>query len=144
MILSISEILNLINQQETTEQAINILKNNDSNQLRQFLKYCFDPTIEFYITEFPTKYYNPIPEINIPGNAPKSIKSELSKTYLFRKNNPQADNLSQEQKEFILANKFLDYMDKEEAKYFTQMLTKSLQSKFINKNLIKSIYPGLI
>ena len=141
---SIGEILNQINNLSSEDDVRLYLRDNDSNQLRQFFKYAYDPSIEFYIDKFPDQYYNPVDPIDIDGNSSHTIKNCLAKCYLFRKGIPESDRMTQDQREKILATSILNYMNKTEAKYFVQMLSKSLKVNNISYSLIKNLYPGLV
>jgi len=139
----ISEIFDLVSKQKSKDEAIVVLRNNDSNQLRQFLIYAFNPEIKFFVDKFPEKEYNPTKESLIPGNAACSIRSELNRCYLFRLDEPRSKHLSNEKRLELLLQS-INEMSHKEARLFVDMLSKKVKIKNVNYKLINEVYPGLL
>ena len=122
------------------QDKINILKNNSSYALREVLKGTFNPNIEFTVTNIP--FYKPSDAP--PGLGYSSIHQELSRAYLFEKNNPKVSrNLSDKRKEQLLIQ-ILECLEEKEAQIYINMLLKKQRVKGLTSNIVKEAFPGLL
>lgn len=117
-----------------------ILRKYASPHFLKVLKYTFDPTIEFYIKEFPENYVEPD---TFPGLRYAGIESEIRRAYLFIKGDPTADKLSPQKMNQLLVQ-LLESFEYEEAKVFVNMMKKDLQIPHLTANLVKETFPNLI
>lgn len=122
------------------QDKINILKNNSSYALREVLKGTFNPNIEFTVTNIP--FYKPSDAP--PGLGYSSIHQELSRAYLFEKNNPKVSrNLSDKRKEQLLIQ-ILECLEEKEAQIYINMLLKKQRVKGLTSNIVKEAFPDLL
>jgi hypothetical protein len=133
------EILKKINESQTKEQKIEVIKSAPHN-FRQFLKLAFDPNIEFYPKAFPKEYKTPD---TFPGISISDLNAEIRRLYLFERGNPTADSLSEE-KRTILLLQVLESFEPEEATVLMNMFNKNLKIKGLNYKLVKEVYPELL
>jgi hypothetical protein len=140
MIKNVYEILDEFEKQTTREGRKEILLKNGSPYFKQFLKFAFDPTIQFYISEFPDNYKQPD---TFPGLRIAGLESELRKTYLFTIGDPTADLLSESKRKLLLLQ-MLESFEPREADMYVRMLNKDLKIPYLTEKLLKEVFPSLI
>lgn len=140
MLKNIYEIFDEFSSKTNKSDRIKVLHENNTNHLRQLLKYTFDPQYQFYISEFPKNYKKPdtLPGIRIAG-----IESEIKRAYLFLKGNETADKLTPQKMNQLLVT-LLESFEPREAEVFVNMMKKNLRVPFLTKNLVDEAFPGLI
>jgi hypothetical protein len=122
------------------QDRLNILRFNDSQALRNILQGTFDPRVQFVFESIPEYKASDSP----PGLGYTSIHTEMSRAYLFEKNNPRvAPNLSLERRKQILIQ-MLEAMEEKEAKVFANMLMKKQEVKGLTAEIVKEAFPGLL
>lgn len=137
---NIYEIFNEVENASSRQERIDVLRRNDCFALRQVLRGTYDPNIRFSIDKIP--YYK-------PSDAPAglgytSIHQELSRAYLFQKDNPRvSQSLTQERKEQILIQ-ILEALEKKEAEIYMNMLLKKQVVQGLNIEVVKEAFPDLI
>lgn len=138
--INIYEIFDQFVAAPTKAEKIDVLRKNDSYALRNVLKGTYDPSIQFVIERVP--YYNP--SDSPPGLGYSSIHQELSRVYLFEKNNPRVSpNLTDKRREQLLIG-LLEAMEKREAEIFMNMLLKKQSVPGLNKKIVNEAFPGLL
>jgi hypothetical protein len=134
------EIFDEIAAAETKEEKQNILANNDSVAMRQVVRAVFDPNIQFVFEEVPQYKKNESP----PGLSETSLHMEVSRMYLFEKNNPfVAGGLTQERKRQLLIQ-ILESLEAREAEVFINTLQKDLKVPGLDYELARNTFPGLL
>jgi hypothetical protein len=136
---NIYEILNEFSQARYKDERQNILRKYATPHFLKVLKYTFDPTIEFYVKEFPEDYQKPD---TFPGLRYAGIESEIRRAYLFIKGDPTADKLTPQKRHKILLE-LLESFEYDEAKVFINMMQKDLKTAHLTKNLVKETFPNL-
>jgi hypothetical protein len=140
MIKNVYEILDEFRSAKTKAERIEVLQKNASNHFQWVLKYTFDPTIEFYVNEFPHNYIEPD---TFPGIRYAGIESEIKRAYLFIKGNETADRLTEQKRNQILVQ-MLEAFEPKEATIFINMMKKDLKVPFLTKTLVQEAIPGLL
>lgn len=156
---TIGEIFNFLTEAKTVAEKKIILKKHDSKQLRQFLKYCLDPTIEFNIPDGEIPYR----ESNFPtGLSPTTLLIEVNRLYIFIKKHPTEKYHGKLSMEYdanaplhvkeealrmvrIREERFinlLEALDNYEAKLVIQMVRKQISQ--IDADTVNSVFPKLI
>ena len=140
MMKNLYEVFAEFEKSPSRQDKINILKNNSSYALREVLKGTFTPNIEFTVTNIP--FYKPSDAP--PGLGYSSIHQELSRAYLFEKNNPKVSrNLSDKRKEQLLIQ-ILECLEEREAQIYINMLLKKQRVKGLTSNIVKEAFPDLL
>lgn len=134
------EIFDEIAAAPTTKEKQYILGTNDSIVMRQVIQAAFDPNIQFVFDKAPPYTPSDAP----PGLGQSSIHMEITRAYLFEKNNPHvAPNLSQERKEILLIQ-ILEALEAREAEVYMNMLLKDLKVPGLDYELARNTFPGLL
>lgn len=140
MTKAIYEIFDEVEKAPTKKEKVEVLQKNSNYALRNVLKGTFDPNIEFVIDKVP--YYNP--SDSPVGLGYTSLYQELTRIYIFQKNNPKVDpNLTQERKEKILIQ-MLEALEKREAEVLMNMLLKKQKVKGLTYNVVKEAFPDIL
>lgn len=136
----IHEIFDEIKNRTSPEDRVNILKFNDTWQLRQVLVGTFHPNVQFVIDKVP--YYKPS---DAPvGMGYTTIANELKRAYVFERGNPKVNpNLSQKRKELLLAQ-ILESLEAKEAEVFVNMLLKDQRVPGLTYDIVKEAFPDLL
>ena len=139
MIINYYEILRDFGKLKTREERKQFLIETNDN-FKVFLKYAFDPEIQFYVYKFPSEYVKPD---TLPGIRYAGIDSELRRIYLFIKGNETADALLPQRRREIYIQ-ILESFEPEEADLLVKMFKKDLKVNFLTYNLVKETFPNLI
>jgi len=143
MPLTIGEILQKVKVAGSKLDRIKILKDNDSKQLRDFLRLAFDPSVKLDISENVLYTPNPKPI----GFGDTTLKTQLTKTnsrpggfyMFFHKNTPRLRQAKRE----ILFIQLLEGLDKQEAAFLVEAKNKKLDVGLTRK-VIDEVFPGLL
>lgn len=136
----VSEIFNEIEQRESREDIISVLRFNSSWHLRHILLSTFHPNVEFVIKQIPAYTPTDAPD----GFGYTSLAQELTRVYLFQKDNPKVSpSLTQERKEELLIQ-ILESLDKTEAEVFANMIMRDLKVKGLTYDIVKEAFPDLL
>lgn len=134
------EIFDEVNKRTERSDKIAVLRFNTSFALKSVLKGAFDPTVEF-VFDKPVNYK---PSDMPIGMGYSSIHQELSRAYLFEKNNSTVDpNLTQKRKEELLTQ-ILESLEAREAELFQGMILKDLKVEGLTYDLVKEAFPDLL
>jgi hypothetical protein len=137
---SIYEVFDEVEKAPKKADKVSVLRTNDTYALRNVLKGTFDPNVLFVVEKVP--YYQPSDAP--PGLGYTSIHQEISRAYLFEKNNPRVEpTLSLERREKILIQ-ILEALEKREAEVFMNMLLKKQKVKGLDYKTVKEAFPGLL
>ena len=113
---------------------------NDTPALRLVLRAAFHPNIKFVFTE-------PVPykRSDVPvGLGESTLHKEIWRIYLFEDGNPRVSpNLTLERK-FQLLTQILESLETREAEVYMNMILKDLKVDGLTRELVMSVYPGLI
>lgn len=138
--LSISEILEKVSKLKNKEDKIAGLRAQESQTLKDVLKYCFDPRIKFLLPEG-TVPYSPMPTTEGHG----MLYSESRKLYLFVEfeGAPLHPNLNPLKRQTLFIQ-MLEGIDSKDAKLLCAIKDKKMPYKGITAALVKEAFPGLI
>jgi len=141
MIKNIYEILDLFNKEQTRQDRIKILQENNQPHFLEVLKFTFNPKYEFYVEkEFPKDYKKPD---TFPGIRLAGIESEIRRIYLWMKGNPVADHLTEEKRHVLLLQLFESF-EPREAEIWFNMMKKNLKVPGLTESLVQEVYPQLL
>jgi hypothetical protein len=135
----IYEILNECKLAKSSDELINILRQNDSMTLRKVFYFAYHPNAAWYISEFPNNYKK---QDTLPGISMTNLFTELRRIYLFQKGHPEADKLSDSKRHDLLLH-ILEGMELDEAKVFIDIMKGDLGIKDITVGIISTAYPDL-
>ena len=136
----VSEVLEQVAKAETRKEKIEILKKNNSLELRDVLKGAFDESIEFILP----KGKPPINEDEKKKYDKRHLVHETKKFRYFVKGGPgEQVNALRRERMFI---DMLYRIDSKEADLVCLMKDKELDGvyKGLNKKLVSEAFPGLI
>lgn len=140
MTKAIYEIFDEVEKAPTKKEKVEVLQKNSNYALRNVLKGTFDPNIQFVIDKVP--YYKP--SDSPVGLGYTSLYQELTRIYIFQKNNPKVDpNLTQDRKEKILIQ-MLEALEKREAEVLMNMILKKQRVKGLTYNVVKEAFPDIL
>jgi hypothetical protein len=139
MQLMYHEMFDNIEKCNTKEEVVNLLKQYDDLKFRTFLQAAYSPRVVFE-TEIPK--YRPAPEPE--GLNWALLENEIPKLYRFVKKHPAKPiglNLAK-QRELLLV--VLESLHKREAELLVNAMSKNLNIKNLNKEIIEEVFPGLL
>lgn len=137
---NIYEIFEEFEKAPSKKEKIEVLRKNNNYALRNVLQGTYNPNVQFIFEKIP-KY--------TPSDAPvglgySSIHQELSRAYLFEKDNPKVDpNLTQQRKEQILIQ-ILEMLEKKEADIYANMILKKQKVKGLDYKIVKEAFPDIV
>lgn len=137
---NVYEILEEVEKASSKYDKINVLRQNSTYALKSVLKGAFDPRVEFTFTEIPEYKPDDAP----PGLGYSSIHQELSRMYLFEKNNPKVPPTLSEQRKKEILIQILESLEEKEAKVLANMLMKKVDAKGVNYKLVKEAFPDIL
>lgn len=140
MMKLISEIFDEFEKASTKEEKIKVLRNNNNYALRNVLQGTFNPNIQFIFENIPKYKASDAPA----GLGYSSIHQELSRVYLFEKNNPKVSPQLTEKRKQELLIQILESLEAREAEVFANMILKKQNVKGLNKELVQEVFPDLI
>jgi hypothetical protein len=137
---NVYEIFSEFEKSDSREAQIMVLRYNGTYALKTVLRGTFDPDVHFVFTEAPKYKVGDSP----PGMSYSSITQELSRAYIFEKNNPRvAPTLSLKRKTEILIQ-ILEVLEAKEAEVFMNMLLKKQNVKGLDYAIVKEAFSDLI
>jgi hypothetical protein len=137
----IYEVFDEIKKASSEDEAIDILRKNESIELRAILRGTYCPTITFAIKEAPPYKTN---RNSLPSLGMTTIRYELQSIYIFEENNPRVSpNLSLERKKVILVQ-ILEYLEPREAEIFLGMILKKQDVPYLSYETVKKAFPTLM
>lgn len=140
MMKNLYEVFEEFEKAPTKQDKIDVLRNNNTYALREVLKGTFDPNIQFTVTTTPSYKPSDAPA----GLGYSSIHQELSRVYLFERNNPRvASNLTDKRKEQLLIQ-ILECLEAKEAEIYMNMLLKKQRVKGLTSNIVREALPFLL
>lgn len=137
---NVYEILEEVEKASSKSDKINVLRQNSTYALKSVLKCAFDPRVEFTFTEIPEYKPDDAP----PGLGYSTIHQELSRMYLFEKNNPKVPPTLSEQRKKEILIQILESLEEKEAKVLANMLMKKVDAKGVNYKLVKEAFPDIL
>lgn len=139
MYLNVYEILDQYNAAPNKAAKIDVLRNTNTWVLRNVLKGTYDPTIIFDV-EIPE--YKP--SDSPPGMGYSTLHQELSRIYLFQKDNPRVPKSLHPDRKKIILTQILEVLEAREAEVLIKMLKKEQLTKGLTVNFIKEALPDLL
>jgi hypothetical protein len=136
----VSDVLALVAKAETRKEKIDVLRKNNSLELRDVLKGAFDDTVEFILP----KGNPPIDEQEKKKYDKTHLVRETKKFRYFVKGGPgEQVNALRRERMFI---DILYRIETKEAEVICLMKDKALEGvyKGLNKKLVSEAFPGLI
>ncbi len=131
-----SEILDKVHKAKTKDQKIKILRENNSDSLRMFLKAAFDPKIEWVFPEGPVPY--------TPNDAPAGtdhsvLAMESKRLWHFIKG---ADNQTKQARKEQMFFQMLEGLQQEEAKILVIAKDKKLHQHYkgLSSNVVREAF----
>lgn len=135
MLLMLSEIVDLINKQQSLDEKKKILVQHKSPALLTILRYGLDSRIQFD-TEIPT--YKP--DTSPIGLSYGSLHKEYRRLYIFTK---VYRNVNINRKKMILAQ-ILESINPTEAKLLESVLLKKFSLNGVTNEFLNSVFPELM
>lgn len=134
----IAEILNKISAEGRTEDERQRMLTQEykNQQLVLFLKYCFDPNIEFILPPGAPPYKK-----NEYVDQQSNFYADFRRLYLFMKGGNDA--LSQNKRESLFVQ-YLEGIDKDDAEMVIKMKDKQEPAPGITYDLVFKTFPGLL
>jgi hypothetical protein len=134
---NIYEIFEEFEKAPTIQDKANVLRFNDSMTLHSILRAAMHPHIHFYVDRVPN--YK-------PSDAPiglgyTTLHREISKIYLFEKNNPRRPPNLSEERMYQLLIQLLESLEAKEAVVFMNTLLKKLRIRDLDEAVIKMAFP---
>lgn len=137
---NVYEVLEEVENANTKDERLNILRGNATWALRSTLKGVFDPNVQFVFEEIPAY----TPSLDPAGLSPTSLHQELTRAYLFERDNPRVSNNLTYQRKVEILTQMLEALEAKEAKVLEGILTKKLKVKGLNYALVKEAFPDLL
>lgn len=129
-----SEIIDLINNVDSTKDAINVINTHGNYRFLEFLKIALDKDIVFDV-DIP----NYKPSDSSAGLSYSSLSFETKKLYRFIKNHPdRPSGLTDKVREDLLLI-LLESLHKEEAELLVRVMKKEFNVKHITLDLVKDM-----
>lgn len=136
MKLSLSEILQKVSEQKTTNEKKAELLKWDNQALRQLLKMAYDESIVFNLP----KGDPPYKPCDFPDQQ-AMLYNSMKRMYLFiGDGNPKITRIKKE----ALFIQLLESLDKDDAKLLLAVKNKRIPYKGINRKLVSDTFPGLL
>lgn len=140
MMKNLYEVFEEFEKASKKQDKIAVLRNNSSYALKEVLRGTFDPNIQFTITSAPPYKASDAPI----GLGYTSIHQELSRVYLFEKNNPKiSGNLTDKRKEQLLIQ-ILESLESREAEIYMNMILKKSSVKGLTSSIVMEAFPDLL
>lgn len=140
MQLNLYEVFDKVAAAPFATDKINILRNNESPALLEFLKGVYNPGVKFTVKSLP-KYK---PSDAPVGMAMSTIDMELRRAYLFQENHPKRPKELTETRTNQILIQVLESLEARESELFGNMLLKKLDVPGISKLLVETAFPGKI
>lgn len=121
---------------QTQKERLQILQENDSKHLRDFLRYAMHPDVKFDLPKGKPPYTP-----SAGGQNSKLIYGQLK--YAQYLTNEYTGNLTPMKKEQMFIQ-MLESVTPEEAELFIQMKDKKLKARGCSKKLVEDAFPGLL
>ncbi len=131
------EVLALIDKAKTKQEKLDLLKQHESNALKNILVGTFDESIEWNLPEGEPPY-RPAE----PSSPSSTLHRQLNNLVYFIKGN-KGDNLLKFKRESMFVS-MLESIHPEDAKVVIAMVAKKLPVKGLTKALVKEAFPNLI
>jgi hypothetical protein len=133
-----NEILELVNEQKTNKEKVNILQKYANDALKSLFIWNFDDTVVSMLPEGEVPYK---PNESPLGTDHSSLRREYKNLYLFVKGGN--DSLSKIRRETIFIQ-LLEALHPSEAEVICLVKDKKLQDKYkITLDIVKEAYPDI-
>ena len=131
-----SELLNKVHKAKTKEQKVKILKENNTNSLRMFLKAAFDPKIKWV---FPAGEVPYTPNDAPAGTEHTVLAMEAKKLWRFIKG---ADNVTKQSQKENMFFQMLEGLHESEAKLLVLAKDKKLHQHYkgLSSNVVREAF----
>lgn len=133
----IHEVLDKVDKAKTKQEKIDILRDNDSNVMKNILIGTFNDKIEWNLPPGDPPYQPAAAE-----SAPSNLNRQLDQLLYFIKGN-KGDSLGQIKREFMFI-RLLESIHPSDAKIVLAMVAKKLPVKGLTKALVQEAFPNLI
>lgn len=137
---NIYEVFDEFEMASTEKERMSVIEKNLSQTLVNVLLLTFHPDYEWKFKQFPEHYK--IPDTK-PGISICQLGTELRKMYLFRKNDPTSEKLS-DQKRTELLLQFLESLEMREAEVVIGIFKKDQGVKGLTYDFVKKAFPQLL
>lgn len=133
----VHEVLNMVDKAKTKEEKINLLKQNNSDVLKNILMGTFEDSIVWLLPDTPPPY-----EPADPIKHPSSLSRQLHNLPYFVKGGkgPDLPKINRE----MMFIRMLESIHPDDAKIVLAMVAKKLPTKGLTKALVKEAFPNLI
>lgn len=133
-----SEIFEKFDAATSRKDKIEVLRKSGDARFKDFLRYAFDPKIEFDVE---------IPEYK-PSIAPAGLNEcylhqEMQKIYRFIKDDPRRTPGLSGRKQQNLLIAILEGLHKDEADLLCRLINKKLDIKFLTESLVREAFPDI-
>ena len=131
-----SEILKEFDEAKTRSDKIEVLRKYNNERFREFLRYSFDPQVEFDVV-LPEKYR---PAVEPAGLNYSYLHIEVPRLYRFIKNHPKRPAAYRGKKPTQDILVLLESLHKDEAILLVKMIQKNLGVKYLTDKIIEEAY----
>jgi hypothetical protein len=125
---------------KSKQEKINVLSKYWSPTLKLALQLAYHPSVEWKFKAMPKEYKTPD---TVPGISYSSLEQELKRLYLFEKNNPAAEKLTEKKSKELLVT-LLESLEPREAELVIGIFKKDLGVKGLTYKFIHDNIPGVL
>lgn len=139
MKLSVSEIINIVAEQDSDFGKVAVLRANDSPPLRKLLRLAYNPRIKWLLPEGDPPY-KPLPPHELPGSEMMFWK-EARTLYLFVEGDDEFTKVPPQKREMKFIE-LLEHLHPADAKVLLAAKNRNIPG--VPRALVEAAFPGLI
>lgn len=140
MIKNLYEVFDEIANEKSVVRRREILKENESDVLKQVLQGAFHPSIKFILPSIPPYKPSEAPA----GMSYIKMNDVMQRIYLFVEGSVKTPTDFSAEKRSNLLIEWLENLEAKEALVLLGMLRKNLAVRYLTPGLINDVFPGLI
>ena len=135
------EVFDEFEKAKNKKERMEVIQKNLSHTLTKVFELTFHPQIEWKVKELPDNYK--IPTDMLPGLTYDSLNAQLRRLYMFRKDDPTAESLTDRRREELLLQ-ILESIEPREAEVILGIFQKDLGVKGLDYKFVKEAFPNLL
>jgi hypothetical protein len=137
---NIYEVFDEFEMAKTKKERMDVIQKNLSKTLVQVFDLTYHPQYEWLVHDVPDNFK--IPDA-LPGLSRCQLSTEIRKLYMFRKNDPTAENLTPRKRNELLIQ-ILESLEPREVEVVIGIFNKDLGVKGLNYKFVKEAFPDLL